>query len=272
MAALAAVAGLLSVFALDQATGASPVQHLYYLPLTLAAVTFGFRGGVLASLVAILFYHLANPRLLTFGHQHWDFVQVTLFLAVGIITAKLAQDRRRLHLLAITDDLTGLHNLRSFEDLLAGLVRSSRAENAPLALLALDVDRLKSLNDAHGHLAGAEAVRTVGHIIAGHLPDDAVACRYGGDEFVIAVPRCSESAAHRVAEEIRQSVFGTSPVLAGLPFPVQTLSVSVGVISQVVSAGGALRSDAEIGEDLFSAADAALYRAKKSGRNLVCAS
>jgi len=271
-AGIAVIAGLLLVFALDQATGAATVQHLYYLPLTLAAITFGFRGGVMTSLVAIVFYHLANPRLLSFGHEHWDFVQVALFLGVGMITAKLTEDRRRLHLLATTDDLTGLHNLRSFEDKLARLVRASRAEKSPVAVLALDVDHLKSLNDAHGHLAGAEAVRTVGHIIAECLPDDAVACRYGGDEFVVAVPRCSESGARRVADDIRQAVFDASPVLTGVPFPVRTLSVGVGVVSQVVGADGARRSDAAIGEELFCAADAALYQAKKYGRNHVSVS
>jgi diguanylate cyclase (GGDEF)-like protein len=162
--------------------------------------------------------------------------------------------------------------LRSFEARLAAMVRASRVANTPLAVLALDVDHLKSLNDAHGHLAGAEAVRTVGHIIAECVPEDAVACRYGGDEFVVAAPRLSESAAHYLADRIRQAVFAASPVLAGLPFPVRTLSVSVGVASRAVDADGASRTDADIGEELFCAADDALYRAKRQGRNHVCVS
>lgn len=271
-AGIAVIAGLSFVLALDQGTGAAPVQHLYYLPITLAAVTFGIRGGVMASLVAIAFYHLASPRLLAFGHEHWDFVQVVLFLAVGMITAKLTEDRRRFHLLATTDDLTGLHNLRSFEARLAAMVRTSRAEETPLAVLAFDVDHLKSLNDAHGHLAGAEAVRTVGHIIGERVPQEAVACRYGGDEFVVAVPRCSAPAAHHLADNIRQAVFAASPVLAGLPFPVRTLSVSVGVVSRLIDADVPSSSDADVGEELFCAADVALYQAKKRGRNHVCVS
>ena len=269
VAGIAVVVGLLLVFVLDQATGAAPVQHLYYLPLTLAAIVYGFGGAVTTSVAAILFYHLANPRLLSFGHEHWDFVQMALFVAVGLITAKLTQDRRRFHVLATTDDLTGLHNLRSFENELARLVRSSRTARTPLAIVVLDVDDLKSVNDAHGHLAGAEAVRTVGHIIAEQIPDEAVACRYGGDEFVVAVPRCSESAIHHLADNIRQAVFATSPVLAGLPYPVRTLSVSVGVVSQLIENSGPRRSDADVGEGLFLAADEALYRAKRHGRNRV---
>ena len=128
----------------------------------------------------------------------------------------------------MTDDLTGLHNLRSFEARLATLVRVSRATQAPLALLVLDVDRLKSLNDQYGHLTGAEAVRTVGRIIGQRLPPDAVACRYGGDEFVIAIPRCTPFLVHRVADDLCRAVHDTAPVLAGRPFAAGTLSISVG--------------------------------------------
>ena len=260
------VAGaLVAICALDQATGAAPVQHLYYVPITLAAASFGTTGGSIVSIAAIVLYHLANPRLLALGHEHWDIVQVTLFLAVGLFTAKLTADKRRLHALATTDDLTGLHNLRSFEARLALMVRAARAERSPVALLVLDVDRLKAVNDAHGHLAGAEAVRTVGQAIAALEPDRAVACRYGGDEFVVAVPRCSEAAAWLVAEEIRGAVSAVSPVLAGRPFPPGTLTVSIGVASRVPETSDA-RDDA-LGETLFRLADAALYRAKAGGRN-----
>ena len=153
---VAVAAALLTIFVLDQATGTGPVQHLYYLPIILAAVIFGFRGGVAASAAAIALYHLASPRLVALGYEHWDVLQVGLFLAVGVITAKLTDDSRRLHLLATTDDLTGLHNLRSFEERIGEMVRSCRAAGQALALLVIDVDNLKSLNDAYGHLAGAE--------------------------------------------------------------------------------------------------------------------
>ena len=70
----------------------------------------------------------------------------------------------------------------------------------------LDVDRLKSINDAHGHLAGSEAVRLVGHTLAKHLPSEAVACRYGGDEFAVAVSGCGDCRARSLAEELRTSI------------------------------------------------------------------
>jgi diguanylate cyclase (GGDEF)-like protein len=268
---LAGLAAALSVvFWLDQSTGSAPVQHLYYLPIIYAAVRFEFLGGIAAPLVAILLYHVANPRLLAFEHEHWDIVQVGLFVAVGLITAKLTDDRRRLHGLANTDDLTGLQNLRSFEAHLAAMVRTCLHARVPLAVLVLDVDRLKSLNDTHGHLVGAEAVRTVGRIIRSKVPSDAAACRYGGDEFVIAIPRCTEVGGRAFANGLRHAVYATAPVLAGLPFAARTLSISVGVSCERFEPHAGRRDAAALGEDLFRAADRALYQAKQLGRNHVC--
>jgi diguanylate cyclase (GGDEF)-like protein len=130
---------------------------------------------------------------------------------------------------------------------------------------------LKSLNDTHGHLAGADAVRTVGHILAARLPPDAVACRYGGDEFVIALPGCAEAHAMRIAVDLRLAVNAASPVLAGIRFPTATLSISVGVACHrpdMRDSSSAAQAD-DASEQLFRAADAALYRAKASGRNHV---
>ena len=121
MAALIAGAFVFT-FGLDCATDATPVQHLYYLPIILAARRFGMRGGVPVAASAIVAYHVANPHLLSWRYEEADLVQVTLFLAVGLITAKLTLDANRLRRLATTDDLTGLHNLRSFEARLATLV------------------------------------------------------------------------------------------------------------------------------------------------------
>jgi diguanylate cyclase (GGDEF)-like protein len=264
-------AALLLVFGLDRATGAAPVQHLYYMPIILAGVRLKMRGGVIAALASILLYHLANPHLLTFKYGEQDIVQIAVFLAVGTVTAKLTHDSDRHRQLALTDDLTGLHNLRSFEAHLATMVRASRREHTPIVLLVLDVDRLKSLNDQHGHLTGAEAVRTVGRIIGPRLPPGAVACRYGGDEFAIAIPRCTLRQGHRVADDLCRAVHESAPVLAGRPFAAGTLSISVGGTCALVDGSAPTRAnsprDIDVGEALFQAADAALYRAKASGRN-----
>jgi diguanylate cyclase (GGDEF)-like protein len=271
---LIVTAGALGLtFELDRLTDSAPVQHLYYLPIVFGALRFGRRGGLITSMVAIVLYHLANPHLLTFRYGQSDLVQMALFIGIGWITAKLTGDAKRLQALAMTDDLTGLHNLRSFEAHLVTMVRDARKSNAPLALLALDLDRLKSLNDRYGHLAGAEAVRTVGHIIASLLPPAAVACRYGGDEFVMAIPGCTLSRAHAVAQALCSAVNDEAPVLAGIAFAACTLSISVGVACRSFGDHTAmpdvLEGDVETGKALFRAADKALYAAKEGGRNQV---
>ena len=238
------------------------------MPIILASIGFGVGGGLLSAAAAIVLYHVANPQLLTFRYGHWDFLQMALFVAIGLITAKLVHDARLLRRLAMTDDLTGLHNLRSFEDRLAAMVRASRDGRSRLALLVLDVDELKSLNDEHGHLAGADAVRTIGHIIAAQVPPGVVACRYGGDEFAVAVPSCPPSRARDVADAIRLAVSATSPVLAGIQFPAGRLSVSIGVTCRSFprDMDG---SNHDLGEILFREADRALYLAKQRGRNRI---
>jgi diguanylate cyclase (GGDEF)-like protein len=258
-------AALILIALLDRATGDVPFQHLYYLPIILAATEFGYSGGLLVSSCAVLLYHVANPRLLVLqGFRQADIVQIILFFTVGLIASKLVHDANRLRLLSITDDLTGLHNLRSFESHLANFVSRAKKDGSVLSVLVLDVDRLKSLNDKYGHLAGADAVRTVGHVIANHTPDRAIACRYGGDEFVVAIPDCRKEEAQEIAERLRLSVSNEEPVLATRTFPSGTLSISIGTASRFIEKD---EVPLEVGEELFRAADHGLYRAKAMGRN-----
>jgi len=260
------------VFAIDRLTGIPHVQHLYYFPIIVAAIRFGMASGICTATIAIVLYHLANPQTLTLRYEEFDIVQMAIFVAAGAVAARLADDGRRLRKLAMTDDLTGLHNLRSFELELRGIVANARSTRAPVSLLVLDVDRLKSLNDEHGHLAGAEAVRAVGRIIADQLPADAVACRYGGDEFVVALPHTTASGAQRIADDLRRAVEACAPVLAGIRFPKGRLSISVGIACRSFDArmhATGTRADDDESEALFPAADAALYAAKNGGRNQV---
>jgi diguanylate cyclase (GGDEF)-like protein len=262
--------GLFAVFLVDRATGSLPFQHLYYLPIIVGALQFGPRGAWASSLAAVLFYHLANPQLLSLNHQGPDIVQVVLFVAIGLVTARLRDDAQRLEQLAGTDDLTGLHNLRAFERRLHDAIHHAFAVKSPLSILVLDLDGLKGLNDVHGHLTGAEAVRTVGGIIGDAVPPQAIACRYGGDEFVVALPGASQLAAEGTAQSILAAVRASAPTLAGKPFPRGTLSASIGVACLRPS-GDRSPSDLDrLGETLFHAADSALYDAKRGGRGRVC--
>ena len=272
--ALAALIGAMaSVFVLDRMTELPHIQHLYYFPIIFAAITGGMFTGAATAGVAMLLYLVANPHALSWRYEESDVLQIAVFLAVGLVAARLAEDARRLHRLAMTDDLTGLHNLRSFEVELRRLLQLSRSTRTALSVLVIDVDRLKGLNDQHGHLTGAEAVRTVGRIIAEYIPVEGVACRYGGDEFVIAIPRCPESRGRRLANDLRRAVRATAPMLARVQFPEGTLSISIGVACRTFRPSGApvgfaSADDAE-GEALFRAADRALYAAKRGGRDRV---
>ena len=265
----AVTAGLVATFALDRSTDQAPVQHLYYLPIILAAYRLRWRGGLTTSLIAVVLYHLANRELLTFAYRETDLVQIALFIAVGAVTARLTENARRLHVIAMTDDLTGLHNLRSFEQRLMAMIQEARLVGQRLSMLVLDLDRLKSLNDTYGHLTGAEAVRHVGRILGSQLPPDAVACRYGGDEFAVSLAGRTEAEVRALADDLCRSVNASAPVLAGKPFPAGTLSISVGVAHRSWSGPDTSEreTDAEAGEALFRAADAALYAAKSLGRN-----
>jgi diguanylate cyclase (GGDEF)-like protein len=266
----AVIGALLMIFELDRVTGAAPVQHLYYLPIIFAAIRIDRRVGIGVSVAAVVLYHFANPTLLTLRYRESDLVQIFLFVAVGIVTGRLAHDAHRLRRLATTDDLTGLHNLRSFEVRLIEMVLACREARVPLSMLVLDVDRLKSINDTNGHLAGAEAVRTVGHVLAARLPATAVACRYGGDEFAVAIPMCSEVRAGTIADDLRRAINTMAPVLAGRRFAAGTLSISVGIASVSFDTATAVSSDdAATGRALFDAADHGLYAAKADGRNRV---
>jgi diguanylate cyclase (GGDEF)-like protein len=143
-------------------------------------------------------------------------------------------------------------------------------------LPVLVVERLQSIDIEdeqrdRGHLAGAEAVRTVGRIIAEHIPADALPCRYGGDEFVVALPRAGPEA-QRVANDLRLAVLTCAPMLAGVAFPAHTLSISIGVACRSFDQSTLAHPPSEENDDretLFRMADAALYAAKNGGRNRV---
>ena len=269
------VLALVLIAWLDAVTSDAPVQHLYYAPIVLAASIFGWRGGLLTSAAAIVLYHATDLTTIPVHYGRSDAIQAGLYVVFGLVTARLSADVRRLRRLAMTDDLTGLHNLRSFEAQLDAILRETAILGTPVSMLVIDVDRLKALNDTYGHLAGADAVREVGHLIAATMPPSAVACRYGGDEFAVVLPGHGRSNAVSTAARLREAVQAAAPELAGQGFAAGTLSVSVGVASwspdECPASPPGLGDPARAGERLFRAADAALYAAKDGGRNQVVA-
>ncbi len=164
--------------------------------------------------------------------------------------------------MAVRDELTGLHNRRYLEIHLGALVGDSLQRGKPVSLMILDVDRFKSINDAHGHDVGDEVLRELVRRIDSNLRDLDLACRYGGEEFVGALANVDRDAALHVAERLRRRVEQS-------PFPVRTpegdlrVTVSIGVATT--------RGADDTAEAILRRADEALYRAKKDGRNRVVA-
>jgi len=169
----------------------------------------------------------------------------------------LGQQADQLADLSETDPLTGLSNARGLHDRLDAELARLRRYRTPLSLLLVDLDGLKAINDQHGHRAGDQAIRTVADVIRSQLRDTDLGARWGGDEFAVLAPSTSRAAALALAERIRTLILER-----GEP---RRLSGSVGVATVDPNTdGGALDSAM-----LMRAADAALYEAKRRGRNRV---
>jgi two-component system cell cycle response regulator len=173
----------------------------------------------------------------------------------------LIEQRRRLHDLAHTDELTGCATRRSLMHFLREEMELAQARQEPLSILVMDVDRFKEINDTHGHLAGDVVLRTLGAWLnaEGALRNNDLAGRYGGDEFVVVLPQTPAAGALRFAERAR-SYFCAVPFSFSGATVQATLSVGVATWPEV---------DAQGADELISSADAALYMAKQGGRDRV---
>jgi two-component system, cell cycle response regulator len=164
--------------------------------------------------------------------------------------------------MAITDSLTGLHNRRYMESHLGTLVEEAAARGKPLSLLVLDIDYFKSINDSHGHDAGDDVLREFATRVRKSIRGIDLACRFGGEEFVVVMPETDMAVAAVVAERIRRQI-------AGDPFPIQKGADALNVTISIGIAG--LAQGADTAEAILKRADQALYRAKRDGRNRVVA-
>jgi two-component system cell cycle response regulator len=162
--------------------------------------------------------------------------------------------------MAITDALTSLFNRRYMESHLGTLIEQAAARGKPLSTLVIDIDYFKAINDTHGHDAGDDVLRDFALRIKRSIRGIDLACRYGGEEFVIVMPETDMAVAAMVAERLRRRI-------AAEPFPIQEGASAIPVTISIGIA--ALRGDDDTAAALLKRADQALYRAKRDGRNRV---
>ena len=175
-------------------------------------------------------------------------------MALALANLKLRETLRNQ---AIRDGLTGLFNRRYLEETLDRELSRSKRQGSPLAVIMLDLDHYKEYNDAYGHHAGDELLMALGELIQGQIREEDIACRYGGDEFLLIMPGAPLEAALNWAKELNRSVKS-----------LHTRNTSLKPIT--ISAGVAIFPDhGGAGMEVIGAADAAMYRAKAEGRDRV---
>jgi diguanylate cyclase (GGDEF)-like protein len=178
---------------------------------------------------------------------------VCVALVVSVLKQRLAAHVDGLHHRAATDPLTGLLNHGAFGAALESAVERCRAAGEPAALLLLDIDHFKQVNDRFGHQHGDQTLRVVSEVLAAHKRRGDLLGRVGGEEFALLLPDAGKDAAHRVAERVRTAVRAAT---AGTQSP---LTVSIGIASWSPTVATS--------HDLLQAADRALYAAKARGRD-----
>jgi len=242
----------------------SPLLNLYLLPIILSALTLG-RLVTLLQVAVIAIFHLllaaAAPGVdvISLSYASQAVGQLAPYLLVAYLTTALSADiteaRERIENLAQTDSLTGLYNLRMFNEVWQREHGSAERDRGVYALLLIDMDKLKDINDAFGHEAGNSAITLVAQCLQRSIRNSDYAARFGGDEFAVLLPGASPEVADAVVKRVRHNVFKTTLDLRSRMI---RCSVSIGVVSYP--------KDARDMRELLSIADRKMYRDKELRR------
>ena len=242
----------------------SPLLNLYLLPIILSALTLG-RLVTLLQVAVIAVCHIllaaATPGLdvLSLVYASRAVGQLAPFLLVAYLTTTLSADiteaRERIESLAQTDSLTGLFNLRMFNEVWQREHGNCERERGTYALLLIDMDRLKDINDSFGHEAGNSAIMLVAQCLQRSIRGTDTAARFGGDEFTVLLPGASPEIAETVVKRVRHNVYKTTLDLRSRMI---RCSVSIGVVNYP--------KDGRDMRELLSMADRRMYRDKELRR------
>jgi diguanylate cyclase (GGDEF)-like protein len=244
--------------------GASPLFNLYLLPIILSALTLG-RVITLLQVAAIAVCHLllamTTPGLEVISLLYASQVvgQLAPFLLVAYLTTTLSADiteaRERIENLAQTDSLTGLYNVRMFNEVWQREHEAAQGNRGVYSLLMIDIDKLKEINDDFGLEAGNSAITLVAQSLQRSIRATDHAARLGGDEFAVLLPGASPEVAEAVIKRVRHNVYKTTLDVRSRMI---RCSVSIGVVNYP--------KDARDMRDLRSLADDKMYRDKELRR------
>jgi diguanylate cyclase (GGDEF)-like protein len=198
--------------------------------------------------------HVPDALVTPFAVYYCVMPVVVAALVLNVVNARLSQQLRSR---AMTDELTGATTRRALRELAPAMIHQAQQGGAQVAVLMLDLDHFKAVNDQSGHQAGDEVLRHCARLMTSNLRPDALLTRYGGEEFVVLAPVADMPTARVVAERLRS-------VVAAEPCRVGGAAIRV-----TISVGVALLEPDEALEPALQRADAALYRAKRNGRDRV---
>ena len=242
----------------------SPLLNLYLLPIILSALTLG-RLITLLQVAVICLCHLALAKatpgmdVMSLAYASSAVGQLAPFLLVAYLTTTLSADiteaRERIENLAQTDPLTGLFNLRMFNEVWQRAHNAAERDQTGYSLLMIDMDRLKDINDTYGHDAGNSGLKLVAQCLQRSIRGTDTAARFGGDEFAVLLPGASPEIADAVVKRVRHNVFKTTLDLRSRMI---RCSVSIGMVNYP--------KDGRDMRELLSMVDRNMYRDKELRR------
>jgi diguanylate cyclase (GGDEF)-like protein len=237
----------------------SPAMSWFAIPIVTLSARFPVRGviaGVLVTVVMLLAVAFGVNAHAVLVHPPLLIMPLALTIAVAILSTALMHSDVRHRSEAIIDQLTGMLNRHALDGRVVELTHQSHRTGQPVGLIVGDLDHFKDVNDTHGHATGDAVLQDVAYMLRKHLRAFDLAYRIGGEEFLVLLPGADLEQAVAMAERLRQGV-AADTVGGGL-----RVTMSFGV-----SASG--HGDVFDYERVCAEADAALYEAKRHGRNAV---
>ncbi|ASA24795.1 histidine kinase N-terminal 7TM domain-containing diguanylate cyclase [Paenibacillus donghaensis] len=184
------------------------------------------------------------------------------------VQAELFETNHKLQKMAITDSLTGCYNRHYLTQQLENELMKNRESHKPFAILLLDIDFFKSVNDHYGHLAGDAVICGTVEVLKRTLRHTDILARYGGEEFIIYLPNTEHAEAQLIAEQVKASIESNRMVIENIDQPL-SVTISIGLLAIHDFSADTARQATSYLNDLFKSVDKALYEAKHEGRNRI---